>query len=392
MSKPFKINIVSIYGGQSFEPQIRALKYGADIVIGTPGRVLDMLKKGHLKLKQIEYLVLDEADEMLKFGFLEELEDIFKFSNDTKRTLLFSATMPQAIVKLSSKYMKDTHRITIARKDEDVSKIEQTYMTVSANSKLDTLRRIIDLEGNFYGLVFCNTKRQADEIAIKLSQLGYACDSLHGDLTQAAREKVLLKFRNRHVKILVVTDVVARGIDIQKLTHVVNYSPPQDLESYTHRIGRTGRGGESGKAITLVSRGDQRLLRPIEKKFKDELKNRPVPKVDDIIAAKKANITHDFEELIKNGLDESSINMAKSLLEQLNPTEALAAALQHAFSNSLSKENYEDIRTESKDDSDRPFKRRRDRDRDRNRGQRRGKFSGRGKKGGHFKKSDRPKR
>jgi len=389
MSKPYNINIVSIYGGQSFEPQIRALKYGADIVIGTPGRVLDMLKKGHLKLKQIEYLVLDEADEMLKFGFLEELEDIFKFSNDTKRTLLFSATMPPAIVKLSSKYMKDTHRITIARKDEDVSRIEQTYMTVSANSKLDTLRRIIDLEGDFYGLVFCNTKRQADEIAIKLSQLGYACDSLHGDLTQAAREKVLLKFRKRHVKILVVTDVVARGIDIQKLTHVVNYSPPQDLESYTHRIGRTGRGGESGKAITLVSRGDQRLLRPIEKKFKEELKNRPVPKVDDIIAAKKANITRDFQELIDNGLDSSSINMAKFLLEQLNPTEALAAALQHTFSNSLSKENYEEIKVESKDDSDRSSFRRR---RDRGRGQRRGKFSGRGKKGGNFKKSDRPKR
>lgn len=322
-----KTRIATIYGGQSFDPQIKALKKGADIVVGTPGRVLDMIKKGYLKIKNIHILVLDEADEMLRFGFIDELESIFSYATELKRTLLFSATIPPEILSLSSRYMTNPHQISVKRNKEDTSNIHQSYIHVASHSKVDLVQRLIDIEPHFYGFIFCNTKRQAEEIGITLAKQGYACDSLHGDLTQAAREKVLLKFRHRFIKILVVTDVVARGIDIEKLTHVINISPPFDVESYIHRIGRTGRGGESGKAITLVSPSEQRLLKSIERRFKNSLVEDTPPSSEKIVQAKKEGVLETIKEKLNTPRNDTHMNIAKTLLENHDPMDVLSAVL-----------------------------------------------------------------
>jgi ATP-dependent RNA helicase DeaD len=362
MSRPFNTKITTIYGGQSFEPQIRALKRGMDIVIGTPGRVLDMLKKGYLKIRDIKYLVIDEADEMLRFGFLEELELIFEFSNKTKRTLLFSATMPPAIVKLSTKYMNESHQISIQSTLQKTDNIKQYFMTISSRSKQDALVRIIDSEDGFYGLVFCNTKRQVDEIALSLVNKGYKADALHGDLTQSAREKVLSKFRKKYCTLLIVTDVVARGIDIEKLTHVINFSPPQDLSSYIHRIGRTGRVGQKGKAYTLVCKSESRLFRPIQRHFSKVLNAIEPPTVTEIIKNKKAVLMDALSQRIDKGIEASYLELATAILEKHAAPEALAAALEYTLKTSFSKSNYHEIRADHLDhnsSSQRPFNRNR---------------------------------
>ncbi len=370
ISKPFNTRITTIYGGQSFDPQIRSLKKGSDIVIGTPGRVLDMLRKGFLKISDIEYLVIDEADEMLRFGFLEDLELIFGFSNDYKRTLLFSATMPPKIVTLSKKYMTDSHRITVKSTVQKTDNIKQHFMSISAKSKQDALLRIIDSEHEFYGLVFCNTKRQVDEMALSLVNKGYNADALHGDLTQSAREKVLSKFRKRYCTILIVTDVVARGIDIEKLTHVINFSPPQDLDSYIHRIGRTGRCGETGKAYTLVCKSESYLFRPIKQRFSDVLKEIEPPSVNDILENKRVVLMNALSKLVNDGLEPSYIDLANTILEGYSATDALAAALQHTLQTSFSKKNYREIRFDRLElnHERRPYNRNRFRDRKPNSG------------------------
>ena len=225
-----RLQIVPIYGGQSIEEQLRRLKKGVDVVVGTPGRILDHLKRKSLKLESIAYLVLDEADEMLNMGFIDDVEKIIKNTGSQKRMLLFSATMPEKIISIAKKYMRNYEMIGVKKEQLTTNLTDQIYFEVAHSDKFDALCRIIDFEHEFYGLIFCRTKIDVDTIANKLMERGYDAEALHGDISQNQRELILNKFRKQRINILVATDVAARGIDIQNLTHVINYSLPQDPE------------------------------------------------------------------------------------------------------------------------------------------------------------------
>ena len=246
-----RLSITAIYGGAAMSEQLRRLSRGVDIVVGTPGRVLDHIRRGTLKLDKVRFLVLDEADEMLNMGFVEDVEEIMGHTGEDRRVLLFSATMPERIIRLSEAYMRNTEVLRVESQHLTADLTNQIYFEVREADKFDAMTRIIDIEPDFYGIVFCRTKIGVDEVATRLVAQGYSAEGLHGDVSQAQREKILRKFRDKAVNILVATDVAARGIDVSNLSHVINYSLPQDSESYVHRIGRTGRAGNQLSLIHI---------------------------------------------------------------------------------------------------------------------------------------------
>jgi len=297
------IRIIPIYGGQSIDQQLRRLKRGVHIVVGTPGRVIDHLNRRTLKLGNIEHLILDEADEMLNMGFVEDMEEIMKHTNADKRTLLFSATMPQKIKDLARKYMDGYELLTVKKEQLTTNLTEQIYFEVKNSDKLEALCRIIDIENNFYGLVFCRTKSDVDYLASHLMDRGYDAEAIHGDISQAQRERTLEKFKKQRVDVLVATDVAARGIDVNNLTHVINYSLPHDPEAYVHRIGRTGRAGNQGTAITFISPSEYRRLMVIQRVVKTDIKKSRIPRIEDIIKAKKKKISDDLTSILKDEIN-----------------------------------------------------------------------------------------
>jgi len=248
-----RLSITAIYGGAAMSEQLRRLAKGIDIVVGTPGRVLDHIRRGTMKLENVRYLVLDEADEMLNMGFVEDVEEIMSHTSDERRVLLFSATMPERIIRLSKTYMRDTEIVRVENKQLTTDLTEQIYFEVREADKFDALTRIIDVEPEFYGIIFARTKIGADETASRLAARGYAAEVLHGDVSQAQREKILRKFRDRSVNILVATDVAARGIDVDDVEAVINFDLPAENEYYLHRIGRTGRAHKHGVSFSLVT-------------------------------------------------------------------------------------------------------------------------------------------
>ncbi|MDZ7722355.1 MAG: DEAD/DEAH box helicase [candidate division KSB1 bacterium] len=338
-----KIKTIPIYGGQSIDQQLRRLKKGVHIVVGSPGRIIDHLHRRTLFLDRIEHLILDEADEMLNMGFIEDMEEIFKYTNPDKRTLLFSATMPARIKELAREYMTGYELIKAKKETLTTHLTEQIYFEVKAADKFEALCRIIDIEEEFYGLIFCRTKRDVDELATHLIDRGYDAEAIHGDISQAQRERSLGKFKGRTVNILVATDVAARGIDVNDLTHVINYALPQDPESYVHRIGRTGRAGKEGTAITFITPSEYKRLLFIQKKTKTDIKKSKVPKVRQIIRAKRKKITDDIELLLEEELDPMFYNWAKKLLETKDPTEVLAAVLSYSFEKELDAGSYTEL-------------------------------------------------
>ncbi|MCP5004768.1 MAG: DEAD/DEAH box helicase [Planctomycetes bacterium] len=338
-----KLSIVPIYGGQSMELQFRSLKRGIDIVVGTPGRILDHLKRRTLKLDQISFLVLDEADEMLNMGFLEDVREIIESTSPSKRTMLFSATMPPEIIKIAKKYMGEYLVLKVTKGQLTTNRTDQIYFEVSSADKFEALCRIIDIEDEFYGLVFCRTKINVDNVANHLMERGYDADALHGDMSQSQREKILGKFKRQLLNILVATDVAARGIDIQSLTHVINYSLPQDPESYVHRIGRTGRAGKGGNAITFITPEEYRKLQFIQREAKTDIRKARLPKVRDVINTKKNRIKSDLEDIVKSCPRSGYLEMSRELLENSDPVDILAALLQHAFQDELDVESYAEI-------------------------------------------------
>ena len=371
------IHILPVYGGQPIDRQIRSLKRGVDVVVGTPGRILDHLRKGTLNLQSIDFFVLDEADEMLNMGFVEDVEAILEQAGPERRMLFFSATMPDPILKLARKFMPEHEIVRVKKQDMTTSLTDQIYFEVRRSDKFEALSRIIDIEPEFYGIAFCRTKNDVDEVTRHLINRGYEADGLHGDISQVQRERILHRFRNKNITILVATDVAARGIDVQDLTHVINYSLPQDPESYVHRIGRTGRAGKEGTAITFVTPSEGRKLNFIKRIAKTEIRKEKVPKVRDIIRAKKSRIITDVRELMEqeDADFEDFTGVARGILEDKDPETALAALLKFSFNNELSKEHYENMevnigggdRGRDRDRGDR-----RDR-RDRDRGERGGK-------------------
>ncbi|GAB2460381.1 ATP-dependent RNA helicase DeaD [Conyzicola lurida] len=276
------VHVLPVYGGQGYGTQLSALRRGVHVVVGTPGRIMDHLDKGTLDLSQLKYLVLDEADEMLKMGFAEDVETILADTPDEKQIALFSATMPAQIRRISQKYLHDPEEITVKNKTTTSANTTQRYLMVSYPQKIDALTRILEVE-NFEGMiVFVRTKNETETLAEKLRARGYSATAISGDVPQAQRERTVEQLKNGKLDILVATDVAARGLDVERISHVVNYDIPIDTESYVHRIGRTGRAGRSGAAISFVTPRERRLLSAIEKATRQPMVEMRMPSVEDV--------------------------------------------------------------------------------------------------------------
>lgn len=338
-----KLSIIPVYGGQSIELQLRSLKKGVDIVVGTPGRVMDHLRRRTLKLNDISFLVLDEADEMLNMGFLDDVIEIMQQTSDEKRTMLFSATMPKEIMLIAKKHMNEHDVFKVSKGQLTVSKTAQIYFEVALADKFEALCRIIDIEDDFYGLVFCRTKVDVDKVSSRMIERGYDSAGLHGDMSQGQRETILNKFKKGTLNVLIATDVAARGIDVNNLTHVINYALPQDPESYVHRIGRTGRAGREGIAITFITPSEYKKLQFIQHKTKTDIRKAKLPKVKDVIKSKKLRIRTDLEDIIAASPNVEYLKMANELLSENQPDEMLAALLQYSFQDELDAKSYAEI-------------------------------------------------
>ena len=337
------IKVQAVYGGASIEQQIKSLKKGVDIVVGTPGRVMDLMKKKVLKVDNLDYFVLDEADEMLNMGFVEDIEAILEHTNEEKKMLFFSATMPKEIMNIAKRFMENYKLLKVEKKELTTNLTEQIYYEVKQEDKFEALCRVLDYEQNFYGIVFCRTKSEVDDVTNKLKARNYDAECIHGDITQGLRQKALDLFKKKVLTILVATDVAARGIDVSNLTHVINYAIPQEAESYVHRIGRTGRAGQKGIAITFVTPREAKKLSQIKKVTKTNIKRESIPNVKEILNAKKEALKGWVEEIIKEEDYVSYVNIAKNLLEGKNPTEVLASVLRHVYEDEFLEENYNDI-------------------------------------------------
>ncbi len=282
------LRVLPIYGGQPIERQLRGLAQGTQVVVGTPGRVLDHLKRGSLRFDHLRMVVLDEADEMLDMGFAEELEAILQLTPTERQTALFSATLPPAVQNLTLRYTRQPVRVSIAAEQLTTPRIRQTYYEVLARDKLDALCRVLDAEMPQLAIVFCRTRQEADDIGERLQGRGYAAESLHGDLSQAACDRVMRRFREGQLDVLVATDVAARGLDIAEVSHVINYDVPTDPESYVHRIGRTGRAGREGVAITFITPRERRMLQIIERVTRTRIERCQMPTLADVAARRRS--------------------------------------------------------------------------------------------------------
>lgn len=343
LSPDHKIRIVAIYGGQPIDRQIDRLKRGVDIVVGTPGRIMDHLERKTLNISKVSYVVLDEADEMLNMGFVEDIETILKSTPKEKRMLLFSATMPDNIMRLAKNYMRDFEVVAAKRDAITQNNIQQIYFEVAQADKFEALYRIVDVEEHFYGVIFCRTKLDADEISNKLINRGCRAEALHGDVSQGQRERILKKFKDKKITILVATDVAARGIDIDNLTHVINYSIPQDPESYVHRIGRTGRAGKTGTAITLITPSEYRKLVSIQRVANAKIEKQSVPNVQAVIDSKKERIKNSIAKIVESGDFEDFTEIAKEILAENNPEQVVSAILKNSFKDELNEKSYNKI-------------------------------------------------
>lgn len=319
------VKVRSVYGGSSIEKQIKALKSGAHIVVGTPGRLLDLIKRKALKLNHVETLILDEADEMLNMGFLEDIESIISRVPEDRQTLLFSATMPDAIKQIGVKFMKEPTHVKIAAKELTTELVDQYYIRVKENEKFDTMTRLMDVEQPELSIVFGRTKRRVDELTRGLKIRGFRAEGIHGDLDQGKRLRVLRDFKNGNLDVLVATDVAARGLDISGVTHVYNYDIPQDPESYVHRIGRTGRAGKSGQSITFVAPNEMGYLQIIENLTKKHMKGMKPATAEEAFQAKKKvalkKIERDFaDETIRSNFEKFGKD-ARKLAAEFTPEE-----------------------------------------------------------------------
>ena len=321
-------HVVPIYGGQSYEVQLRQLRRGVHVVVGTPGRVMDHMRKGTLKLDSLQALVLDEADEMLRMGFIDDVEWVLEQTPDTRQIALFSATMPKEIRKVAEKHLNNPTVIKVAQKTATAETIRQRYWPVSGLHKLDALTRVLEAENFDAMLVFVRTKTATVELAEKLEARGHACEALNGDIPQNMRERIVERLKNGQLDILVATDVVARGLDVKRISHVINYDIPTDVEAYIHRIGRTGRAGKAGDAILFVSPREKRLLRIIEKTIRQPIEPMQMPTARDINQQRMLR----FKQRIRDSLAEEKNELYYQLLTEVQQEESaepleIAAAL-----------------------------------------------------------------
>jgi len=362
------VKTTAVYGGSSITDQIRNLREKPQIIVGTPGRVIDLINRKALDFSQIHWLVLDEADEMLSMGFKDDLETILSETPETKQTLLFSATMNKEVERISKNYLTNPHRISVGSINAVKKNIKHEYYVVNYRQKKEALKRLIDANPNQYSIIFCRTKMETQDVADFLMQNGYAADALHGDLSQAQRDTVMKKFRLKNIDILVATDVAARGLDVNSLTHVIHYSLPDDPEVFVHRSGRTGRAGKDGISMALIKPEETRKLNQIKGQTKIEIVEKQIPKGEDIIKAQVAGV---FEQLFTEhedffDFDDSLIpdlsNFSKEeLVHQLLQFQLKDLALYYKNNNDLATQK---LKAESETKESRRDRRGRDRDRD----------------------------
>ena len=322
------IKVLPVYGGQDIVRQIRALKDGTQIVVGTPGRVMDHMRRKTVKMDHVHTVVLDEADEMLNMGFLEDMETILSQLPEERQTLMFSATMPQAIADIAKKFQKDPVTVRVIKKELTVPKVTQYYYEVKPKNKVEVMCRLLDMYSPKLSIVFCNTKRQVDELVQALQGRGYFAEGLHGDLKQVQRDRVMESFRNGRTDILIATDVAARGIDVGNVEAVFNYDIPQDDEYYVHRIGRTGRAGREGKAFSLVVGKEVYKLRDIQRYCKTKIIPQAIPSLNDITEIKADKILDQVQDILNDADLTKIVNIIeKKLMEDDYTSLDLAAAL-----------------------------------------------------------------
>lgn len=294
------LSVTPVYGGASINDQIRNLEKGPQIVVATPGRAVDLLQRKKLKINQIKWVILDEADEMLSMGFKEDLDTLLSATPDGKQTLLFSATMPAEISNIARKFMQHPVEVSVGKANQGADNVSHEYFMVHARDRYEALKRIADVNPKIYGIIFCRTRAETKEVADKLIHDGYNADALHGDLSQEMRDIVMNRFRNRHLQLLVATDVAARGLDVNDLTHVINYNLPDDPEVYIHRSGRTGRAGKKGTSISILHLKEKGKLRDIERMLKKTMEIKPVPTGRDICEKQLFNLIDKVEKVEVN--------------------------------------------------------------------------------------------
>jgi ATP-dependent RNA helicase DeaD len=322
------IKILPVYGGQEISKQIRSLKSGVQIIIGTPGRVMDHMRRKTVKFDYVNTVILDEADEMLNMGFREDIETILSQVPEERQTVLFSATMPGPIMDIARTYQKHAQTIRVVKKELTVPKIEQYYYEVTQRNKEDVLSRLLDMYNPKLSLVFCNTKKQVDELTTALQGRGYFAEGLHGDLKQQQRDRVMHSFRNGRTEILVATDVAARGIDVDDVEAVFNYDVPQDDEYYVHRIGRTGRAGREGRAFTLIVGREIYKLKDIMRYCNTKVRVQPIPSLNDVTAVKADKILDKIKDIIQN---DDLVKYIDLVEERLNEEDFTALDVAAAF-------------------------------------------------------------
>lgn len=322
------VKVVPIYGGQSIDRQIKILKFGVQIVIATPGRLIDHINRGTLNLENVKMVVLDEADEMLDMGFRDDIEKILKTSPKERQTVMFSATMPRQIMDLSKKYLKNAEHIKVVHKELTVPNVNQYFFELKPNMKLDVLTRLIDIHDPKLSLVFCNTKRVVDELVSHLQARGYFAEGLHGDMKQMMRDRVMSKFRNGTLEILVATDVAARGIDVEEIDAVFNYDMPQDEEYYVHRIGRTARAGRAGQAFTFAVGKDFNKIKEIERYTKTKIIRQQIPSLKDVEEIRLNSLIEDVKKVLDSKEDmKRYIHIVERLHSEEYSSEEIASAL-----------------------------------------------------------------
>lgn len=347
IAKYKRLRIASIYGGESIERQIKDLKNGVHIVVGTPGRIIDHLERKTLRLDNIQMVVLDEADEMLDMGFREDIENIFSRTPQERQTIFFSATMSREILALTKSYQNSPEHVKIQRNEMTAPDIEQLYFDVNSRLKVEALTRLVTYYDLKLMLVFCNTKRMVDELVEKLQERGMSAEALHGDLRQSQRNAVMARFRSGVVNVLVATDVAARGIDVNNVDAVFNYDLPTNTEYYVHRIGRTGRAGKKGKSLTFVGSRDFSALKEIEKYTKSKISKGKVPSVEDIINVQRERFIVQVRETIEaGGLEEFSDMVDQLAFEGLNSRDVIAALIKINFNSFKAEENVSFEKTE----------------------------------------------
>jgi ATP-dependent RNA helicase DeaD len=319
-----------IYGGAPYERQFRALARGVQVIVGTPGRLLDHMRRGTVDLTHVRTVVLDEADEMLDMGFIEDIESILEALPAERQSGLFSATIPPRVARLAEKYLREPQRVSVAAKEAVAPKVRQVYYEVSWPEKTEALARILDYEQPDSAIVFVRTRRDADEVAERLSGLGYIAQPIHGDLNQGQRERTLARFREGRTQLLVATDVAARGLDIPDVSHVINYDLPEDADAYVHRIGRTGRAGRSGEALTLVTPRERRALGMIERLIHRRLQRLRLPTDADVAARRRAAFRDEVLAILDAGQLDPYLSLVEDLAETRDPAELAAAAFKLA--------------------------------------------------------------